>query len=406
MKRKLLQLVVFISIFFLVTIVQAGSPPIPKVQKSNSLEVDYSENGLQVRSSTMPLNIKLKGYIQGDVMKFARTADHLDSGTNLRRARFDLTGEFDNNWGYALSYDFGGSSGGGSLLNANVLYFWNNVKIKLGQMLPPFTMSNYSSNTGINFLELALPVNAMTPSYSQGLWFGVNNDLFGFQGSVFGPGTGQSPEGRTPIGATARVFYSPIHTETRVLHIGLSDWIQKPDGSRSVSFKTTPEVKSHEADVLLFTDPIEHVHRYNSTDLELAGVYGPFSFQGEYILTKISRQNRAKDVTFKGYYATASYFLTGESRIYSFPCGCYGNISSIRNQRYGAWQVLARYSDLNLNDDETRFGRERNFTVGLNWYVNKFVEFKFNYIRALAHKNSYNRSQDADVYAARVQVRF
>ena len=125
---------------------------------------------------------------------------------------------------------------------------------------------------------------------------------------------------------------------------------------------------------------------HNATGLELAGVYGPFSAQGEYITNSVSRKAGYSNLRFDGFYTTVSYFLTGESRAYSFPSGSFGDISKINNSRYGAWQVLARYSNLNLNRKTVRGGHERDFTVGLNWYINNHVEMKFNYIRALAHR--------------------
>ena len=245
----------FLSVV-LTNVVQAGGIT-TRDQGKDVINVNYSEKGLQIKSSKIPFSVNLSGYIQADAMKFAHDANILDSGTNLRRARLDLRGLFGNDWGYALSYDFAGSTAKKSLLNAYISYLgWNNIQIRLGQMLPQFTLSNYTNNTGINFLELPLPVNAMTPSYSQGIWFGINNNFLAFQGSVFGPGSGKDVTGRNPYGATARVFYSPIHTATRALHIGIADWVQKTDSNNIVSFSTVPEAKSHGADVLIKTGDI------------------------------------------------------------------------------------------------------------------------------------------------------
>ena len=69
------------------------------------------------------------------------------------------------------------------------------------------------------------------------------------------------------------------------------------------------------------TGRIGYIDSYHYTALELAGVYGRWSFQGELQRLGIDRDTGPgggayPDLSFNGYYLLGSYFLTGESRNY------------------------------------------------------------------------------------------
>lgn len=345
--------------------------------------------------------MKLNGYIIGDAAKFSSDPDLLTSGANLRYARISLAGNIFRDLAYALSYSLSGSS----LKNVNISYQgWHNMYLKLGQFLPDFTLANWASNTNINFLEIGLPVDAFEPPYSRGGSYGIHNKVFSAAASIFSGSINKSYQGKEPLGGTARLIYSPIHTATRVVHLGVSNWLQRPDGSNSATFSTIPEANSRKDDQLLNTGTIKNIKYYNVTDFEAAGVYGSWSAQAEYVINQITRKNSAPNLRFSGYYFTTSYFLTKESRAYDFPDGNFAGITPINNKKYGAWQVLGRISRLNLNDHAVQGGQETNFTAGLNWYINTVVMLKFNVIRAFARPAFNGRNVNTTIYAARIQL--
>jgi phosphate-selective porin OprO/OprP len=52
-------------------------------------------------------------------------------------------------------------------------------------------------------------------------------------------------------------------------------------------------------------------------------------------------------------------------------------------RRGGAWEVAARYSTLDLNEDDPAVdiqgGMAKNYTVGLTWYANTNIKWMLNY---------------------------
>jgi phosphate-selective porin OprO/OprP len=70
-------------------------------------------------------------------------------------------------------------------------------------------------------------------------------------------------------------------------------------------------------------------------------------------------------------------------------------------RQWGALQVAARVSMLDLNDAEIRGGQELNFTLGLNWYLLSNPRLSGNYV----HGRVFGQG-DVDILQARLQVDF
>jgi phosphate-selective porin OprO and OprP len=386
-------------------IVKRGVPDVSWKPLNNFPVYVKYDNGLTLSSKDNNFAATFGGYLQLDAMKFTQNAGNLlNSGTNIRRAMIMLGGTIFNDWGYGFTYDMAHND----LQNAFITYAgWQdkNIIFLVGQFSPNFSLSNTAANRYLTFMELSLPINALTPFYLQGVSAMINNDVLSLYGSVFGSGTSETPQGRNPLGGTARLVYSPIHRDRRVVDLGISDWFQKPDGSNTANLGTCPETKSHNNDMLVSTGTIYNVEHYNSVVAEAANLIGSWEIQGEYIVTHVVRNHGSKDLDFGGYYVTTSYFFTGESRSYDFPVGVFSHISPI-NHKYGAWQIAARYSTLNLTDHDIRGGDEKNITLGLNWYANKFMVVELNCIHAMAHPASDGKNRDVNTFALRAQMEF
>ena len=121
--------------------------------------------------------------------------------------------------------------------------------------------------------------------------------------------------------------------------------------------------------------------------------------QGEYIVIGVDRQSGGAVPTpgleFSGGYAAASWVITGETRRYQGSGAAFGNPRpaqpfSLRDGGYGAFELVARYSHIDLNDRVTRgrsaastggvYGGAQNvYAVGLNWYPNEQLRLMLDY---------------------------
>jgi phosphate-selective porin OprO and OprP len=92
----------------------------------------------------------------------------------------------------------------------------------------------------------------------------------------------------------------------------------------------------------------------------------------------------------------------------------------VRAGGWGAWELAARFSQINLNDGTVGFaqpvgarpniqgGRQADFTLGLNWYPDVGIRFMFNWVHVLQLAAPFNRPDingiHPNLFIARAQV--
>lgn len=128
---------------------------------------------------------------------------------------------------------------------------------------------------------------------------------------------------------------------------------------------------------------------------EFVAVWGPWCLESEYYAMEVNGSNISGTAKgnfghfFDGGYLQASYFLTGENMTYVRRAAAftrvtpYENFVNLPGERthcgLGAWQVAARYSWVDLNDQGVHGGHLDESTLGLNWYLNPNMHYAFNY---------------------------
>jgi Phosphate-selective porin O and P len=70
----------------------------------------------------------------------------------------------------------------------------------------------------------------------------------------------------------------------------------------------------------------------------------------------------------------------------------------------GAWELLARYSTLDLSDEDVDGGEEDNVTVGINWYPTPNFRFMANYVRVLDLDGGDFDGAEPDAFLLRAQA--
>jgi phosphate-selective porin OprO/OprP len=216
---------------------------------------------------------------------------------------------------------------------------------------------------------------------------------------------------------TGRVTGLPLYKDEgrKLIHVGLAYSLRNPDGARP-NYGVRPEsrlalFRTVNPDNLPVSFRLRDA-RADDIDLlgaELAGVYGPFSLQGEYVHSAVDT-TFGGDVDFAGYYAQASYFLTGEHRPYRNDSGVFDRVVPNRNfgfkptDGYGAWELTARYSFADVQDGPIHGGEHASYTLGVNWYLNPNARITVNYVHNDVEHDLYDG--DFDFLQARFQLEF
>ncbi len=396
----------------------------------------------------------------------AQMPSALNDGVTLRRARLGVEGTFFKVTDYKFEYDFtrGNGLNAGGITDAFIRYnFSKPFSVKVGSFKEPFSLEEATSNRFLTFIERNMSVNTFVDNlntykvgiganYSDERWqigtslqtegiggynaYG-NNSLTGSTGSAINTNGGVNRNGGggdTGWEANARLTGLPwMESKTKFLHVGASgSYINinnnyKSDGSFSnggiifangignnvdrTSILNTGNLTKGQKGTADFLQA-DHLTRFGA---ESALVYGPFSAQAEYLQTNVSGPGY-DDVTLDGYYGYMSYFLTGESRNYKAKTAAWDRIKPDHNfdmkGGWGAWELVAGYDYMNLNNGEIKGGRASAAKFAINWYINPHVRFMANYLHSLdintadsssAASNAFNNG-DLDIIETRVQV--
>jgi phosphate-selective porin OprO/OprP len=128
---------------------------------------------------------------------------------------------------------------------------------------------------------------------------------------------------------------------------------------------------------------------------------------------------------FDGWYVQGAWTITGESHPWTSASGGFKGVKPSKNfspadGTWGAWEIAARYSVLDLDDHAgtagaatplggIRGGEQKIATVGLNWYPNPVYRFQAQYERVNIDRLSATGLQvgeDVDIVSLRSQVAF
>ena len=288
--------------------VEQAAQTLPKVETKGKLEWSTPEGDFKWR---------LGGRIHADAAFYDNDTSStgevtgLDDGVDFRRARLVTEATLWRNWQLKFEYDFaddGGVDSGLRDVYLRYLFWGSQPYITVGQFKEYRGLESWSSSNDITFIERALPSRAFSPPDARRLGVGVSTygqDLWTLSAGVYGKNASGEDIGGVeieddpdPLVFVGRLTFSPLHTETRVVHLGVSgSWLDS--GDNLTQFRERPEAAIG-AERLIDTGEFDAdtITRYGA---EALAIYGPFSLQGEYLLAHVNRELPGEpDVSFPG----------------------------------------------------------------------------------------------------------
>lgn len=147
----------------------------------------------------------------------------------------------------------------------------------------------------------------------------------------------------------------------RYLHVGAA--LRLSGDNPALRFFGRPGVNA--ADVFVDTGDFA-AKRTRTIGLEAHYSEGAWSVLGEYVSAKVDAPG-VGDPRFQGYYVMGSWVVTGETRPYDRSRGIVKRI--IPDGRWGALELVARYSKVDLDDGGIAGGRFARIEMGANWWA-------------------------------------
>ncbi|MCX5731058.1 MAG: porin, partial [Deltaproteobacteria bacterium] len=274
----------------------------------------------------------------------------IDPQFQWREAKFFINGNllcFESPWAYAAE-----------------LVRWASVKI--GRQATPFSLEILTSGGNLQFMERAL--KTFDIGNQGGVTIAGTTDderltwtLGAFSNAVFG-GSG--------VVVASRTTGLPVYEDggSFLLHLELgARYVSPPGATQEFQGRPATNVGPYFVDTGAFVAPTTW-----EVDAALLLITGPVSVQAE-ILDAISLSSQVGDPNLWGWYVTASWLPTGETRPYNTSTAVPGYV--VPRSKWGALELAARYFVIDLNGGALAGGVMRDVQVGASWFIGKLFSW-------------------------------
>jgi phosphate-selective porin OprO/OprP len=375
-------------------------------------------NPLEERLNLTP-TIQVRGRVEADAVMAAQSAQSqaaigdLQNGYGFRRVRLGAQGTVGDSASWVSEVELAG----GNVRLRDVFVGLDAIpgvrQIRVGHFREPYSLEGMTSSNFITFLERS-PQNVLAPARNWGVcgfWWpddervlfslGVFRDATPSNGQSFGDGDNWAYTTRL----TGLPVYESNGEDFRLVHLG-GAFSQRvpPNGVLNFTPRTGSSLLTVEDNPgSPFIPPLDiPANSYQLYNLQAAGVFGPWSLQGEWSAAAV-QQTAAGLVFVHGVYVYGSYFLTGEHRGYNRTRGSFDRVDVLRplirsrtdpRGGWGAVELAARFSYLDFDspnlppDASGASARTKLYelTVGANWYLNSNTRIMIDYTAGMPDK--------------------
>ena len=370
--------------------------------ESDRLDVEAQDGILVMSSPTTNYKLWFDIRTQADVAVFFGApayADPIGNGVSIRRARFAVKGQMDENWYGEFDMDL--ANGLVELKDAIVRYTGiPNLDLQVGNFKENFSIQRNTTSRYLQFMERPMVCSALAPSRHFGFNAKYAKDWLWASVGLFGPEIAGSEEwgyiadnnkdfGRSSgYSLTSKVVFRPLYKmDNASLHIGAAYSYRTAPISVATGDYGTYRASARNSTSInrkkyLDTDNIKGYDHSNLWTVELAGHWNGLRYEAAYIGDNVHFINADDPASisthnFGGWYVQAGYLLFGGKQRYDANGGKYTKIKP--GAKFGDLELCARYEYCDLNDGDVFGGSAEAYTLGLNYWVTNNVKMQLNY---------------------------
>ena len=373
--------------------------------------IKAGKDGFSIQSADGDYKLRVGGYLQADGRFYLHdTGGKTGTAGNgvdtfvIRRARPIFEGTVMRDFDYKLMLDVGNGAGATTLLE-DAYVEWKYLpwlKVRGGKFKPEVGLEWQQPDTSLPLIERGLP-SFLLPNRDVG--FQVSGDLFngvvhysgGVYNGVVDGGIADLDSWDAKDGA-ARLFVQPFKTTTIKPLQGLGVGVAGTIGNQQYT-TTTTNFASYKS---VGQNTVFTFGKNAAPDgLELRGTpqayyyWGPFGLLTEYAFAQQELRNGAvrDNVRNSAWQIETSFVLTGEK-------AGFGGVTplhpfDLKKGGWGALELAGRYGELRFDqanfststaaagqrfaDPTASVQEEREWGVGLNWYLNRNVKLALDY---------------------------
>ena len=360
--------------------------------------VEVGPQGFFIRSKDNSYNLRIGGYMQADGRFYLSQPKPTGSEFLIRRLRPYFEGTVGKYYDFRFMEDFG--QGTTILEDAYAdIHYWPEFRLRVGKFKEPVGLERLEEDRALKFVERGLPTDLVP---DRDLGFNFHGDLFAqrveyalglFNGTANNTATadGDNNDGKD---FAARIFVHPFGDTSleyvRQLGFGIAGtYGDERSTTIDSSYKSTGQnVFFSYAKGVVAAGPRYRISPQADYYWKSFGLLGEFVQNTQRLLLPPSTGKAAhpRTISNQAWQLAATYLLTGED-------ATYGQVKPRRNfdpigGGIGAWEVVARIDDLQVDRDVYKYGlasastssREAfEWALGVNWYLNPNVKMQFDY---------------------------
>jgi phosphate-selective porin OprO/OprP len=368
-------------------------------------KISFSQNGFTFSSADTNFVIGLHGILQADSRTFF--ADHGRINGNdsflLRRARPIFTGTVFHDFDFNFTPDFGGSSV--QILDAFVNYRFNPaLQLEAGKFKSPVGLEQLQVDAYAFFNERTLATD-LVPNRDIGVE--LHGELFGgilsyaagiFDGAPDYSGTTFNADTDDDKAFAGRAFVQPFKTldVAALKNLGVGAGGSYEYDKNGASGLTPGYLTDGQQKFFTYGGTVAPDGTHWRISPQAYYYYGPFGLLGEYVISDqrvtggTITGKKPDDLQNTAWEISGGWVLTGENATYNGVTPLHP--FSLHNGNWGAWQFVARYATLDVDQAAFKDGfaslltsasEARAWSVGLNWYLNRNIRVNASFSRTL-----------------------
>jgi phosphate-selective porin OprO/OprP len=384
--------------------------------------VTAGTDGFSLRSADGSYVLRLRGYTQFDGRFFTTAPANLPAGADtflFRRIRPILEGTLANVVDFRIMPDFAGSQLVIQDAWANLRYL-PEAQLQVGKYKGPVGLERLQSATAIWFVERALPTQ-LVPNRDLGVMLqgvvreGVFNYQLGWMNGVPDGASSADADTGNDKDLVARIFVNPFQESgiaaLQGLGVGVATTYGREEGTPG-TFKT-----SGQQTFFQFRAGVTQTGTSARYAPQAYWYWGPVGLLAEYVNSSREFRRpgfsdmRARNTAWQ---VAAGWALTGENESYK------GLIPSSSfdpwHGSFGALELVTRVSQLkvdssvfaaNFADPAVSAESATLWSVGVNWYLSRFVKLDVNYDNTTFRNYGSNLNRHTEgVLLGRAQLSF
>ncbi len=362
-----------------------------------------SQDGVTFASANTNFALSLHGVLQLDSRTFPDERGlNGNDGFILRRARPILSGTVFRDFDYLFVPDFGGNAV--QIFDAYVNYRNRpELQLQVGKFKSPIGLEALVTDRDLLFNERSLATD-LVPNRDLGAE--LHGDLFGgvasyaagiFNGAPDYNGTTTNASYDNDKAFAGRVFLQPwIKSDVaplKGLGFGLagSYEVDRAATNTAATGLTPGYTTDGQQKFFTYSSGVFANGTHWRVSPQSYYYYGPLGLLGEYVISDqdVTKGKSSADLHNTAWEVTGSWLLTGENATYGAVIPKHP--FNPRNGQWGAWQILARYANLDVDkkafptfaSSASSASSARAWSAGLNWYLNKNIRMDTSYSHTL-----------------------